>query len=343
MSNQEVEASSKNRVVTTSQKLLSSFGGDAKKTNRLSRYAIVLVWLAMIGVFMIFIPSTFGSAGNIQSIISSQVVLVILAVAVTIPLRTGDFDLSIGVVAAFSATLSAVLSVQHHWSTGLSLLCGIASGALVGVVNAVVIVGIGVDAFITTLGMMTLVTGLTYGISGSQVISGIPHAMSSFADSVLTWGISTGAVMGWVLALLLWYVFEYTPFGRYLLFVGGAPRVAELSGVRVRWVRAAAFVAAGTLSGFAGAVLVSSLGVADPSVGSQFMIPPYAAAFLGTTTLQLGRFNIWGSIIGIYLLATLSTGLELLGASSWVSNSVDGAALVAAVVFAKLVMGRREA
>jgi ribose transport system permease protein len=139
---------------------------------------------------------------------------------------------------------------------------------------------------------------------------------------------------GWALAALLLYVYEYTPAGRYHLFVGGNRDVAALSGVPVRLVRIVSFAISGLVSGFAGLVLAGSLGAVDPSVSPAYLLPPYAAAFLGTTTILVGRFNVIGTIVGLYLVVVGVTGLELEGAESWISNVFDGSILLVAVIFA---------
>jgi ribose transport system permease protein len=144
-----------------------------------------------------------------------------------------------------------------------------------------------------------------------------------------------------MLAALLWYVFELTPLGRYLLFVGGNAEAAELAGVPVRLTRITAFVGAAILSSIAGVILAAKFGSVDPTIGGSFLLPPYAAAFLGTTVIQLGRFNVLGSIVGAYLLTVGITGLLLSGADPWVSDVFNGAALMAAVTFARLVSKKR--
>jgi ribose transport system permease protein len=143
--------------------------------------------------------------------------------------------------------------------------------------------------------------------------------------------------IGWVIGLCLWYIFEWTPLGRYLLFIGGNRAAANLAGLRVAAYRFGALVLSGTVSAGAGVLLAGSLGVVDPSISNAYLLPPITAAFLGLSAIKLGRFNVFGTIIAIYLLAIGVTGLQLHGAQAWVANVFDGGCLIAAVAFRLLL------
>jgi ribose transport system permease protein len=260
-----------------------------------------------------------------------------LALAVTLPLRAGEFDLSIGAVAIASATVVGSLTALHGVSLGVAILVALAAGLVVGVVNAIVVVGIGINAFIATLGSMTLVGGLTLAISqDGQVIVGLPAGLVNLANTTLL-TLPLSVWYGWVLALVLWYVYQFTPFGRRLLFVGGNASSARLTGIPVRRVKASAFIFSSLISAAAGVVLAGSLRSVDPTTASDYLLQPYAAAFLGTTVLQFGRFNAIGTVIGLYLLAAGVSGLELLGVQNWVNDVFNGATLILAVVAATLM------
>jgi ribose transport system permease protein len=134
--------------------------------------------------------------------------------------------------------------------------------------------------------------------------------------------------------VILWYVYEWTPFGRRLLFTGGNRDASRLTGIHVKRIRASAFILSAVISALAGVVLAGSVGAVDPGSAGAYLLQPFAAAFLGTTVIQFGRFNAWGTVIGLYLLAAGVSGLQLLGASSWVSDVFNGVTLVLAVIFA---------
>ena len=295
-------------------------------------YALVIFLVILAAVFSLVSPSTFPTAGNVNAMVSSQTVLLLLSLAVLFPLRGGDFDLTISSTMLMSGAIVAILTTQHHFGGVVAMLLGIGFGAVVGLVNLFFIVGLGLDAPVTTLGIMTALTGVTYAITGSVVITNLPSDVLAFSRA--DWlGLQSSVWFAWILALIVLYIFEFTPYGRYLLFVGGNRDAARLSNVRVGIVRSSAFVASGVIAGLAGVVLAGTLGSVDPSIGGEFCCSR-TRRFLGVTAITVGRFNVLGTVIALYLLTVGITGLELLGAQPWVGDVFNGGALVLAVTFA---------
>ncbi|HEY1854282.1 MAG TPA: ABC transporter permease, partial [Solirubrobacterales bacterium] len=211
---------------------------------------VIFLVLLFVG-FSLDLPETFPTTSNLRSMVSSQSVLLILALAVTIPLRTGDFDLSIGAVTNFSAAIVAVLTVKHGFGVVPAMLIALAVGALIGVINGACIVWIGVDAFVTTLGTMTAILGLTYLVTNSEVMGGLPTSLVNFSSKEI-FGLPLAVYYGWALAVIMWWVYRYLPIGRQLLFIGGNRESARLAGLPVNRIRFLSFVASGLLSAFAG-------------------------------------------------------------------------------------------
>jgi ribose transport system permease protein len=141
----------------------------------------------------------------------------------------------------------------------------------------------------------------------------------------------------------VFYVFRYTPVGRRLLVVGRGREVARLSGIRVGAVRWGALIVSSLIAAFGGVLYAGTSGAAGPTSGLELLLPAFAAAFLGATTINPGRFNAWGTVIAVYFLVTGITGLQLLGAQSFVQNIFYGSALIAAVSFSQVVRRRRTA
>jgi ribose transport system permease protein len=201
-------------------------------------------------------------------------------------------------------------------------------------------VKVGVSSFITTLGMLTALSGVTYAITSSKTIFGLEGALLDISrHRLLDFPLRTW--YGWVLVLVFWFVYERTPLGRYLLFVGGSRQAARLAGLPVDRIRIGAFVASSTLAALTGILLAGFLGGIDPSVGPGFLLQPFAAAFLGATAIHIGRFNAVGTVAALYLLIIGITGLTLLGADNWVTDVFNGVALILAVSLARVVGGRR--
>ena len=306
----------------------------------LGRYAVVLALGAFIALFSALRPDTFFTVDNFESILITESVLVIMALGLILPLGTGEFDLSVAAVLGFSAGLLAHLTAANDWpvlaALGVTLLAALA----VGVVNAIFVVGIGVNSFITTLGVATVVSGLAIAIFGAETIAGIP---SSFSDPLREeiFGVDTPVYLAFGLALVLWYFLEHTPTGRYVFFTGEGREAARLAGVRVNRIRFGALVGSALFAWLAGVVLAAQTGAAQATYGNPFLLPAFAAAFLGATTIKVGRPNAWGTVAAVYLLAVGTTGLQLLGAADWVEDVFNGSALVLAVALARLAARER--
>jgi ribose transport system permease protein len=297
----------------------------------LERVGLVLAWVAVIAVFGALRSDIFLTQENFATIFGSQAVLVVLVLGLLVPLTAGDYDLSIAGVLAFSSMLLAVLNVQHGVPLGVAILAALVAGALVGAFNGALVTWIGIDPFIVTLGTGTILNGLVLWISESQTISGISPTLSDAVITTRLLGIALGFWYGLILCAAMWLFFEYTPLGRRLLFVGRGRRVASLSGFNIARLRWGALIASGTIAAFAGVLYSGVTGGADPSSGASFLLPAYAAAFLGATAIVPGRFNPWGSLIAVYFLVTGITGLTILGAATWVQDVFYGTALVLAV------------
>ena len=146
-----------------------------------------------------------------------------------------------------------------------------------------------------------------------------------------------------VVALLAWYVIEHTPAGRRMHATGASPDAARLAGVSTQRYTFAAFVASGVIASLAGLLLLGKIGQVAAAVGAPYLLPMFAACFLGTTQLKPGRFNVWGTVLALYLLAVGVTGLQLAGGSLWITDMFNGVALVVAVAVAVVLEKRRAA
>lgn len=301
-------------------------------------YAVLIALVFLIVVFSLVAPSTFPTIGNLRAIVNSQGVLLILALGLTMPVISGDFDLSVGFNMGFAGTVVAGFSGQLGWSDAPSMILTLAMAGVVGLLNGWLIVVVGVDAFIATLATGTVLGGLTLFVSNGSILTTVPPVLEAFAQAKLpVLGLATPALVGFALTIGLWYLYDHTPPGRWLYFVGEGREAARLTGLPVRPIRIAAFVGSGLFSGLAGLLLTGDLGGMSPAVGPTFLLPAYAACFLGATTIKPGRVNALGTVVGLYLLVVGVTGLELLGVASWVEQVFNGVALIVAVAFARLV------
>ena len=303
------------------------------------RGGLVAAWGGVVVLFGALEPNTFLTAANFQTIFGSQAVLVVLTLGLLVALTAGDYDLSIASVLTLSAMVLALLNVEHGWPIGWAIVAGLLSGLAVGIVNGVLVVLLRLDSFVVTLGMSAFVSGIVLWISGSRTIGGVSESLVGPVVVSQFLGVPLGFYYGLVLCVVVWYVLEFTPFGRRLLFVGRGRSAARLGGVRVGRVRFGALVASATIAAAAGVLYAGTTGGADPSSGATYLLPAFAAAFLGATTIAPGRFNPGGSLVAVYFLWTGITGLQLHGASGYVQQLFYGSALVLALALSRLAGG----
>lgn len=305
----------------------------------LGKNALLIAWAVVIAVFGVWVPNTFLTTANFQTLFGSQAILLILTLGLLPALMVGLYDLSVAGTLGLALVLIGKLNVQNGWPIGFVVLVVLTVGLAVGALNAFVIVKLGVDSFVTTLGVGTALYGAAYAINDGSV-SGISHTLVQISSSTL-FGIQLAFYYGLALTVVMWYVIRFTPLGRALFMTGANFDVARLSGLRVESLRAGALLFSGFIAALAGVILGGLLGSAEPNVGSTYLLPAFAGAFLGATTVTPGRFNAWGTFVAIYFLVTGITGLELVGESGWITQVFYGGALVIAIVFGRVVGMKR--
>jgi ribose transport system permease protein len=307
---------------------------------QLARFSGLYLWAAIIAIFAIAIPGTFLTGTTADNIAGTQAITAIVAVGLLGALASGAFDLSVGSNLGMGAVLCSWLTVNHHVSPVLGVLATIASGALVGCVNAALVVGVGIDSFIVTLGVSSILLAVTELVSQDQFIGPLPQSLQNFAD----WQFLSLSGVVWYalgLAIIVWIVLEHTAIGRRTAATGANVEAARLSGIATRRHRAVALIVSGTLASLAGALVAAKTGEVSSTIGAPYLLPAFSACFLGTTQLKPGRFNVWGTILALLLLGTGIAGLQLIGGQLWISDMFTGVALVAAVTFAVVGQKRR--
>jgi ribose transport system permease protein len=298
------------------------------------------VWAALIVVYSFTEPTLFPRTGTYQTIFGSQQPLVFMTMALMCTIVVGEFvDLSVPAVFGFSATILPVLVVNHSWGVWPASLAAIAAAVVVGLIQGLLVVRLHVNTIVVTLGMSTLLEGLSLWMSNMSTISGLPSSFGSIANQDVG-GLPVDFYYGLALVLIFAYILWATPLGRHMRFVGASREVSRLSGVRVDRIRLGAFTFAGLLSGIGGVIAAAALGGYDATTANSFLLPTFAAVFLSTAILEPGRFNPLGTLLGIYFLATGILGLQLLGLQAWVSQVFYGGILVVAVTISTLLHRR---
>lgn len=312
---------------------------SAAAMRAISVWGLLILLVLLIIVFSLLKPDTFLTYFNIRSILSNKSVQALVALSVFIPMTANQFDLSAGFNVGISQVLAIGLQGQGMpWEGAVATV--LLMGALVGLINGVLVTRVGIDSFIATLGTGTVLYGLNaWYTGGQQVLASLPPAFLDISGSL--WVVPAPAVYALVVSLALWIVFEYLPVGRYLYVLGSSPRAAELNGISAKRYITIGFVAAGTLAAFAGVVLQSQLQVGQSSVGQEYLLPAFTAALLGATSIRPGRVNVWGTVLAVAVLAVTVAGLNQLGAPFFVEPLFNGSMLIIAVGLAVQAAYRR--
>lgn len=310
---------------TKSRKRRLSFGLD--------RFSGLYFWGLFIVIFSIWKPQLFPTLSTVHQIASGQATGAMVGIAVLIPLSAGVFDLSVGAVANFSAVVVVVLQTQLHWGMWSAIGAAVVISVVVGIVNGFFVVVIGINSFIATLAVATILGAMqTIVTGGNQPLPILKPAFVNLAQWDV-FGFQIVFVYLIIMAFIAWWMLSHTPVGRYLYAVGDNAEAARLSGIRVgRWSWLS-LILSSTICGIAG-VFYSSIYGPDLSFGQTLLLPAFAAAFLGSTQIHPGRFNVWGSMLAVFALATGVTGLQLVTGVQWLSDLFNGIALLAAVGFA---------
>ncbi|WP_433447272.1 ABC transporter permease [Streptomyces sp. CA-142005] len=299
-----------------------------------SAYGLLVLTALLFLVFSLTLPRTFPTQDTVDSILSNQSIPAVLALAAMVPIVTGSFDLSLGYGLGLAHVMVLQLVVNDGWPWPWACLVVLAGGAVVGVLNGVVVEFGRIDSFIATLGtgsMLYAVTGWVTG--GGRIVPGphgLPAAFTGIYDSKVL-GIPLPALYVLVLAVALWVVLERLPLGRYLYVIGSNPRAADLAGVPTRRYTVYAFAASGLIVGCAGVLLAAQQEIGNPSVGLDYLLPAFVGALLGSTAIKPGRPNALGTVVAVAVLAVGLTGIGQMGADFWTIPLFYGGTLLLAV------------
>lgn len=299
----------------------------------IERFSGLYIWALFIVVFGALNPDLFLTSNTLHSVAAEQAIVAMLGLAILIPLACGSFDLSIGANINLSAVLVTLLQVRWNFDMWTAIAITVIVGILIGVLNGFIVVVLQVSSFIGTLGVATVLvavqTIVTNNLEPSPVISDTWSNLTQqklFGFQMVFWYLI-------LLAVALWWVLEHMPLGRYIYAVGGNPEAARLSGVRTGKYTWISMIMCGGIASIAGVLYASAVG---PSLtfGNSMLLPAFAAAFLGFTQIRPGRFNVWGTVIAVYVLATGVRGIQYMTSVQWLNDMFNGLALILAVAFA---------
>lgn len=298
----------------------------------------VYVLCVLCAIFAIWIPELFLTKTTFRTLLDNQVVTAITALALVIPLAAGVFNLAVGAQVGAASIFVGWLLVQHGVAPIPAVLICLLVSSLIGLATGWLVTSARIDSFIATLGLSSLLAAFITAISGGRQILGVPSSFVRVGTNQL-FGITYPVYYMVFIAFVLWYVLERTALGRRVYATGGNIEAARLSGVKTSTVVVGSLVSCGFVAGLAGMLVTARLGNADPSIGPAYLLPAFTAAFLGSTQFKGARFNIWGTLLAVYVLATGVKGLQLAGAPVWIPDLFNGAALLIAVALARFQGG----
>ncbi len=304
-------------------------------------YGLPILTLLLIVFFSLLLPDSFPTALNARSILSDKAIIALLSLGAMLPMMAGRIDLTIGFGIVMWHILAISLQVWYHVPWPLACLIVLACGAFGGLVNGLLVEVAQIDSFIATLGTGTILYALAlWHTDGRQVMGILPDGFVAVNGFSLL-GIPIPALYVLALAIGLWIMTERLPLGRHIYAIGANEKAAALNGIPVRAYVIGVFVGSGLVAAFTGCVLASKLQIGQANVGLDYLLPALVGTFLGSTTIKPGRVNVWGTIVGVLILAVGISGIQQLGGAFFVEPLFNGTTLVIAIALAGFAQRRR--
>jgi len=294
-------------------------------------YGLVLLTVFLILLFSILLPNTFPTLLNLRSIVSNKAIIALLSLAAMIPMASGRIDLTIGYGIVLWHILAISLQTMYGFPWPVAVLVVLMLGVFTGFLNGLLVEVAKIDSFIATLGTGTVLYALAlWHTGGRQVVGVLPDGFYAL-NGTMVFGLPITGFYVLAIAVVMYVVLEYTPIGRYIYAIGANPKAAALNGIPVRKFVIGAFICSGLLSALTGVLLASKLRIGQASVGLEYLLPALVGAFLGSTTIKPGRVNVWGTLVGVIILAVGISGIQQFGGSFFVEPLFNGLTLLVAI------------
>jgi len=295
------------------------------------RYGILIGLIGLITGFSV-LSERFFTISNMLIVMRQTSIVAFLAVGMSFVILGAGIDLSVGSVLAFSGAVGA--GVMQNGGIFFGILAGLALGTALGTFNGIVITKLKIPAFIATLAMMAIARGGTLVYTDGRPITGLPSSFAFLGRGYIG-NIPFPIILMLIIFLLAYIVLKLTRFGRYVYATGGNINAARASGIKVDNVIISTFAISGFLSGLTGMVLASRLNSAQPTAGMGYELDAIAAVVLGGTNLFGGEGELWGTLVGAFIMGILNNGLNMLNVSSFYQQVVKGIVILIAVTVAQ--------
>ncbi len=300
---------------------------------------LVVAWMGIFAFFWWKAPPNFHSLDNFKTMARQDTIVAIATLGMTCIIICGGIDLSVGSVVAFVTVIIAAL-LQAHMSPWVSLLLGVGAGGAWGLFNGILITRLKVVPFIVTLGTYLLVRGAAKGLAHNRTIDSPASWLNDLTSQPTdhdAWRIlPTGVWITIIGAIAVALMLKRTRFGRHIVAVGSNEQAARLCGVPVERVKLGVYCLAGLLVGLAGLMQYSRLTLGDPTAADGLELKVIAAVVIGGASLNGGQGSIFGSLLGAWIMTTISTGCSQMGLDNWVEQMVTGGIIVISVAIDRL-------
>lgn len=295
----------------------------------LSKYTIILVLIALITLFSAINP-VFFTAKNLVNIFVQQSYVIIAAVGLAFIMIAGGMDLSIGYQMSLVCVMTAVSMMKWNLPVAASIVIGLSVGVLLGVLNGIATVKLKVHPLIVSLGTMTIYQGLSYIISKSESIYGLP-ASFKFIGQGYVGPIPFSVIIMLVVVAVSSFVLKKTYFGRYVYSIGSNDEAARLAGMNVDKIKILVFAISGFLAALSAIILTGRAGSATSATGPGTEFTCMTACILGGVSFKGGSGKIWGVVVGVLILGVLSSGMQIIGLGTYPQFVAKGCILLIAV------------
>jgi len=317
----------------------SRFAAMPFATRVLKQYSLVFLLIASFVLYSTWSKTSavFLTGDSLRVMVGGQAVIGVLTLGILVTMVAGNFDLSVGNIAGLAQVMTASMYAHHGWNMWVGILFGVALGAFVGGINGFLVTLLRVDPFIITLGTASAILGFVDWYSkGQSIVNGIPEPLVHFGRDNFA-GVPDIVWVLVIVAIVIYYLLEHTPYGRNLHAIGSNRAAARLVGIRVERSIFMAFTINGFFAGVAGVLLLARAGAGNPQIPPTLALTALAGAFLGAASFKVGRLNVPGTIVALLFLAVNITGLTLAGVANWINELFTGLSLIFAIALAAVL------
>ncbi|MEM1486257.1 ribose ABC transporter permease [Oscillospiraceae bacterium PP1C4] len=295
---------------------------------KVSDYGVVIGFAVLCIAVGIAAPAFFG-ARNILNLLRQSSIVGIIAVGMTSIIISGNFDISVGAIAAISGAVTMKL-LSAAVPLPLAILGAILAGLVIGVGNGLAVAKLGIPSLIATMGMTTILNGVVLLVTGGYPISGLHDTFDYIGNGYLL-GVPIPVVIFALSVLVMFFILRGTKFGRYIFSVGGNEESSRLSGIKPDQIKIQVFAMSGMLSALAGIVLTSRLGTATPVAGAGYDMDAIASVVIGGTSVLGGEGSVLKTVIGVLFMSVINNAFNLLGVDVYFQYIIKGLIIIVAV------------